>query len=994
MLGCYQQQVIADAALPQDAGITGPEAHAGARRLRPVACGVQPDVLPKRLRRDEPLVPMVHGYGGPSNISPFFQQQLWEPQPPQGHEVDRSHFERALCAQLEETEAHATFSQAAFASIDKHMAKRGLSCQPRDQDLVEKENAPLFQPEHRQSGKLAQQQSSGLACLAAPHGGADSFSVNVTPRPAAATVQRAMPLVAAQAVDPAPVRQGVAWSAQLSHEQFEAAQASFGEPLLVLAGPGSGKTAFLVARVARCLCEQITSADRVAIMTFTSRAAQELLVRVQKQAKAISQAQTARPWVGTMHALALRLLREAGGQAARVATEEQRRVAARQCLTEFDAALSPLLGSMNLDGILSDDSGDENEGGSGHTGGWPARAHESRQGKVTALLRLLRHIKQQPQQWAPVCEQHPALHSAQARFKRILQRQQLLDVADIVDDAIRLLEESSRARQWAATHIQQLFVDEWQDTDEKQVSFLKLLLQGRQTVSAVGDDDQQIYSWRRCVEGAAPAEVFRRAWAGSRIMTLGINFRCSPAIVHVSTKLIAKNVLREEKLLRAAKQESQREVAVVVKQTAVAEAAFIAAEICRLRKADEDTAPLADLGKPVAAERPWSCFAVLARTNAGLAAVEQALIKMNAPCHIARRSRDATAPGAASTARPSGRSMDAIAYLRLTIDLDHDPSFLRVCNLPRRGLGKKALQTLCESFGAHTATADRNPLEGALALSPEKAASAVASFPGLGGDEKASHAVAMRRLLEQTGRAPAKVLEGFSLFNKCLTRLREVAASASSAADVLQEVLKVLARGEGANDVGVARLLQEASRYKPSMTTPNGAACVARFLADLANGNMGMRDSVTLSTIHGAKGLEWDTVFVLHCCEHTLPLKRLVEGQDGSQNIEEERRLLYVAMTRAREHLVLSSPLCDCHGQATEPSRFLHEAGLLDVAGRDEQQPPCMRVAHNQVLNQAGRQNVEGCGMTGFQTARKMLPHAGQPTGLPYQHVITVDDLC
>mmetsp|Transcript_10362 Transcript_10362/g.23379 ORF Transcript_10362/g.23379 Transcript_10362/m.23379 type:complete len:1070 (-) Transcript_10362:48-3257(-) len=929
----------------------------------------------------------------------------------------------------------------AFDEIDRYMTSRGLNLAAPEM-RVNKENAPIFHVEHRQSGSLSKSvlhmpNSVAMANAAAaaptlplpfrkpdpqhripaamtPMGLSDFGVSHQAPARLPPAVPSAEPCreilkVSAGTLEmsddsrlaAAPRRVGrEAWRAQLSQEQSAAAEAPFHVPLLVLAGPGSGKTAFLVARVARCLSEGVCSAERVAVVTFTARAAQELLIRVRQRSKGNSGSSSSGPWVGTMHALALRLLRETGSRAARVASEEDRRDAGRRCLAEYGGELRALLGLMQED-VDDEEAGDEDDA-TGQPQAWPSRsgADSNPRSPLAALLRILRRLKQNPERWSEVIQAHPSLGMAVKRFSSFLSQKGLLDIADIVPEASRLLEGSARARQWAAAHVEHLFVDEWQDTDEMQVIFLRQLLHGAHTVSAVGDDDQQIYSWRKSGSGTTPAEGFKRAWPAAHIATLGTNFRSSQEIVRLSSRLIDCNLRREKKLLTSARKEKGCEVPVVLKPSAGAEASWVASEILRLRKdqahAGHASASM-DASSGAAAQRPWSSFAVLARTNAVLVAVEQAFVKLNVPSHIARRSREFSAASTggtgSGTVRPSGRSLDVLAYLRLAIDVDHDPSFLRVYNLPRRGLGKKALQLLRDSFGASALEDKREgPLDGAVALEPAHVAAAVASHPGQTDGRSPSCAAAMRRLLDQSAKVPAKVLQGFANFNQCLEAIRKVAASRCSAADVLQEVLKVTSflRGESANDVGVAKLIHEASRYSPTDAAPNGAACVALLLSDMAGGGVPSQDSVTLSTIHGAKGLEWDVVFVLHCCENTLPLQRRAE--ENADHLEEERRLLYVAMTRARSELYLLCPLRDCYGNATEPSRFLHEVGLLDSsAAAAPQQPPGTMTGEAAPL-------IPGDAWTtsGFQSARQMLP-AGMTESVDLRcpsAVLSVNQLC
>eukprot|EP00929_Paragymnodinium_shiwhaense_P079309 TRINITY_DN41283_c0_g1_i3.p1 TRINITY_DN41283_c0_g1~~TRINITY_DN41283_c0_g1_i3.p1 ORF type:complete len:835 (-),score=167.16 TRINITY_DN41283_c0_g1_i3:1848-4352(-) len=419
-----------------------------------------------------------------------------------------------------------------------------------------------------------------------------------------------------------------AWTRGLSMEQRQAVDAAFDTPLLVLAGPGSGKTSFLVARIARAVAEGVRSAG-IAAVTYTRKAAFELSVRI-RRSRSVPPGQQL-PWIGTVHALALRLLREAGaGVASKVASEGERRSVLhgplRDVLQVF--AQTGSLQARAHEVPVEEDA--ESEGDAGNPGKRGADEQTA-----SALLRVLQQVKQHPQRWAAALEQNASLGEAVARYDREMQLRGLLDVGDVLSAATLLLQNSERARAWAQANVRCLFVDEWQDTDEEQSQFLLSLCTGAQSVTAVGDDDQQIYAWRRGKgqEHAAsrqqsaasgPTARFQLMWPAAAALTLGENFRSCSAVVDASAKLIRHNFDRTDKQLRSCRKEADGRVRIVVKDDAHAELVWVSREIYRLRNHNRDDAEETDgVGQEPAraqpkAIRPWGSFAVLLwRANCG-----------------------------------------------------------------------------------------------------------------------------------------------------------------------------------------------------------------------------------------------------------------------------------------------------------------------------------------------------------------------------------------
>eukprot|EP00928_Gymnodinium_smaydae_P020354 TRINITY_DN17868_c0_g3_i1.p1 TRINITY_DN17868_c0_g3~~TRINITY_DN17868_c0_g3_i1.p1 ORF type:complete len:1628 (+),score=291.99 TRINITY_DN17868_c0_g3_i1:485-4885(+) len=879
-------------------------------------------------------------------------------------------------------------------------------------------DAPLFRAEHRRSRGLGDSPepaaASSTSLSSSSRVEASDWAARLRQQAAAAEaeeerlklahdVAEQRPSVATSPTEDAAaasLRSGraPAWAARLSREQLAACRAPLGQPLLVLAGPGSGKTAVLAARVLHAIDVGGADPQQVVAVTFTRRAARELQLRVRRLRFAsrgdAGEAGSAEPWIGTVHGLALRLLREAGGsggggtsQYTRVASEEERRDVVRSANFSEHLREVQRAGLLNdQSALLADESGDEPADEPAGCGGGRSSASAGRQGAANAMVRLLSQMKQRPQRWQATLQTNLVLANALAAFDTLLRQRGLLDVADILPAATSLLDGDGVAAQWARERAAQIFVDEWQDVDEMQSRLLQRL-GSHGSVTAVGDDDQQIYSWMRSRNGdkePSPAERFRSLWPQASLVTLGENFRSAQSIVKAAAQLVGHNSCREDKNLRAVAGAIEGTVRVVVKDDTDSEARWIGAEIQKLHGASD--------GAGAFSTRSWSSFAVLARTNVVVRAIEDRFRALGIPTRVPEGSNRDPSRGA--------RAQDLLAYMRLVIDEDHDASFLRIFNSPKRGLGKVALKLLRDRFGAPVSDSKRqgSALEGLSKIDPESVAEAVmqaSNSPESG--QKVTYLAAMQRLLAQPFGIAAKTLRGFSELDKILTAARDVAKSSCSAADVCRTLISALnydvgkqdqeTKGSDTGSLAFQRILAAAARFVPSQGLPNGAACVADFLRSGAGSLEGKvsEDCVCVSTIHAAKGLEWDVVFVVRCSESMMPLPSRCRSEDASEQarimeseLEEERRLFYVAMTRARKELVVSCPLRTSEGQATDPSRFLLEAGLVGRADGSASPKPNIDIINSPTNDGIPASAV--CPASGSLAHGRVLGLAGQGT--------------
>lgn len=415
-----------------------------------------------------------------------------------------------------------------------------------------------------------------------------------------------------------------------------------------------------------------------------------------------------------------------------------------------------------------------------------------------------------------------------------------------------------------------VLLDEFQDTNPIQYETVRLLAARHRNFFAVGDDAQSIYGF----QGASVQHILRfvQDWPGAVVIPLETNYRSVPPIVEAAGRLLDH---AREKFPKSVmpKRGGGTPPTVVSLEDEDAEAAFISREIQALHKSGV----------------PWREIAVLYRTNAQSRAVEDALVRENIPYVIA------------GSFGFYGRSeiRDVLAYLRLAVDPTDDDAFRRVLNVPSRYLGKVFMDSL-------TAWAHARKLGLFAALS---------SLPDMKPYQRRS-------------------VESFLFL---VNRLRRLESSGASPSFMIQVVRKdggydAWLRGEEGDDVDNDRMenLDElqyaAGRFSSAKRFLEFADQVAR-----ATARDERADAVQCLTIHKAKGLEWSCVFLAGCVNGLLPHFRAVEKDDQGnvipESIEEERRLMYVAMTRAKDRLWCCVPQV-LRDRDMEPSPFLDEAGL------------------------------------------------------------------
>jgi DNA helicase-2/ATP-dependent DNA helicase PcrA len=421
-----------------------------------------------------------------------------------------------------------------------------------------------------------------------------------------------------------------------------------------------------------------------------------------------------------------------------------------------------------------------------------------------------------------------------------------------------------------------ILVDEYQDTNLVQYLWLRLLAQGHRNICCVGDDDQSIYSWR----GAEVENIlrFEKDFEGARIVRLESNYRSTAPILAAASELIAHNTGRLGKTLRVGRADAAagEKVSVVGLWDSDEEARMVGERIERSRR---DGHPLSEI-------------AVLVRAGFQTRSFEERLIVLGVPYRVVG--------GLRFYERQEIR--DAIAYMRAMTRPADDLAFERIVNVPRRGIGESALRAMHEMARTETA-----PLSVAAARLVETGAVKGKARTAL--DELFRGFASWRAMLEREGHV---VTVATMLDESGYTEMwkQDKSPEAPGRLENLRELIRALADFE---------------------TLEGFLDHVALVMENEDDSNP---DRVSLMTLHGAKGLEFDTVFLPGWEEGVFPNQRSMD-ESGDKGLEEERRLAYVGLTRARRTAIISHAAnrrIYANWQASIPSRFLDELPEAHVA--------------------------------------------------------------
>ncbi len=516
-------------------------------------------------------------------------------------------------------------------------------------------------------------------------------------------------------------------------------------------------------------------------------------------------------------------------------------------------------------------------------------------GDLLAVVSRWKASALRPDQAAAVAESEREQLAAAAyrRYQDNLKRQAMVDFDDLLLVTEELLSKFAAVRRAEAQRFDHVLIDEYQDTNRSQYQIVKALAGGHRNLCVVGDDDQSIYAWR----GAEVAHIlsFQQDWPEAKIVRLEDNYRSTAAILQYANTLIGFNRQRHEKVLRAARPGGVRP-AILQCQDEAQEAERIVGDI----RASIDAGHVAPRD-----------IAILCRTNEQPRSFETELRRAQVPYVLIG--------GMSFFDRKEIR--DLISYLKV-IDNPHDePALMRIINFPSRGIGSAAQKRLLEEATAHGKFL-WDVLPDVLAVDgiDAKTAQAVAQFRRLIEDFRGrDHTTSIAQLVSQ-------VLDN-TKYRDALLKLYPEPTEREARLASLEEIVNAAA-----------------SYGKANRSTSHDA--LSGFLDDMLlserddseeKDSQLARNAVALMTLHSAKGLEFPRVYLVGMEEGILPHKRSLAMENDSA-IDEERRLCYVGVTRAREQLTLSFALTRRKWgkpHKTVPSRFLYE-----MTGQAERFPP------------------------------------------------------
>ena len=589
-----------------------------------------------------------------------------------------------------------------------------------------------------------------------------------------------------------------------------------GGPLLILAGAGSGKTRVLTGRVAHLVRERGVPEGGVLAFTFTNKAAREMRERVES----LLGSDDIRSWVGTFHATCVRILRRhselLGYPRSFVIydTDDQRGLL-RELLRDEggdDRALTPAGASSRISRLKNE--------------GITPEAFES-QIRSPIDRRL-----------APVY----------ARYAKALRDRAAMDFDDLLLYTVRLFDADEGVLRSYAGRFQHVLVDEYQDTNAIQFELIERLSRIHRNLTVVGDDDQSIYRWR----GADVGNIlsFEKQFPEATVLRLTQNYRSTRTILRAANGVVKHNVGRKEKELWT-ENEAGNPLTLHVLPDEEAEGEKVVSLLLEARRRDD---------------RSNRDFVVLYRTNAQSRAVENALRRSAIPYQITG--------GISFYERREVK--DVLAYLRAVVQPRDTVAWLRVINVPGRGIGKTTIDRLREFMEARSLTV------------PE--------------------ALAHPDLVQAVGPASARKLAEVSHLFESLKPLLDLSPPACVAElvarvryrEYLQEDDPVEASERIEN---VEELIAGAEAYARRAEEPSveGFLAEVSLLTDVDLWEEG-EDTVNLMTIHSAKGLEFPVVMIAGMEEGLLPH---ASALDDPAELEEERRLLYVAITRAQKEVHL-----------------------------------------------------------------------------------------
>jgi DNA helicase-2/ATP-dependent DNA helicase PcrA len=732
---------------------------------------------------------------------------------------------------------------------------------------------------------------------------------------------------------------------KLNPQQREAVEAVDG-PLLILAGAGSGKTRVITYRIVHLIENKGVEPDSILAVTFTNKASAEMAERVGSM---LGGRTLRKPLIATFHSFCVRVLRR---------DIEELKIGGAGYKKDFAIY-------------------DESDQQSVVKGVMRRLGLDDKQLKPSAVLSRISWAKNHmldPQELYlqsadPITEKIAHIFE---EYRKELRKSNALDFDDLLLETVRLLKSSATTRERYQRRYQYMLIDEYQDTNRPQYELIKLLAGPDHNVCVVGDEDQSIYSWR----GADIRNIleFEKDFPEARIIRLEQNYRSTQAILEAASAVVSNNLKRKGKTLWTARQGGNN-IGYYEAPDGENESLFAADYISRyLKKMKEEGADDVRV-------------AVLYRLNSQSRLIEEAMRRYQLPYQVV----------GGFSFYERAEIKDMISYLKLINNPQDSIALLRVINTPTRGIGKSTIETL-ERLSLETGMSLWSAITEAIdrRLLPQRACAALKNFKELIEDARAMllgtfadrvaetaveananrGAAEPRREPQETDAdvsfEPAQLGENISFdFGANEEPEAEETKTSDNVTDTVAEGGENTQAVEGFPTPGGVATIPEILKFLIDRTgyikqleeeaTPDSLARIDN-LRELVNAAMDSRDrgetlaefldhaalvsdvdtydprgTVTLMTLHSAKGLEFGLVFLVGMEEGLFPHSRAFNDPD---QMEEERRLCYVGMTRAMDHLVLSNARYRRRygtemPDATVPSRFLEEVPpqLLEELG-------------------------------------------------------------
>jgi DNA helicase-2/ATP-dependent DNA helicase PcrA len=610
----------------------------------------------------------------------------------------------------------------------------------------------------------------------------------------------------------------------LNQEQIEAVKTTKG-PVLILAGAGSGKTKALTHRVAYLIREMNVSPYNILVVTFTNKAAQEMMKRISVLLQANSSLLTAKskplavsrerqailPWAGTFHSICCKILRK-----------EISQLGFRRSFTIYDeddslSAIKHVMDTLDIDKKQYN----------------PRAVKNFISGAKNELINPAQYKKYAQGYFGEI------VYKVYEHYQKDLKNANALDFDDIIMKTVELFKKFPEVLNRWQTLFKYILVDEYQDTNHAQYVLIKLLAERHQNIFVIGDDFQAIYSFR----GANFRNIldFEKDYPKAKVIKMEQNYRSTKSILTAAQKVIEKNVLRSEKSLWTENEDG------------------LPATICQAANDIEEVEFILDEVDALKHIGSFNDFVILYRTNAQSRILEEVLLSRSIPYRLIGALRF----------YERKEIKDILAYLKLIANPLDKVALKRIINVPPRGIGE-------QSQNANLKSQSENPKIQKFSKMMEEL-------------RKTSKRLSISELIESVA-----YKTGYKEF------LLDGTEEGEMRWENVEELKSVAERSESLDD-----FLEKVS-----------------LVSDIDNYDL-KADAVTLMTLHNAKGLEFPVVFMVGMEEGLFPHAR---SMMDPQELEEERRLCYVGMTRAQKRLYLTwAETRMIYGavQTSQPSRFL-----------------------------------------------------------------------